>query len=48
MMRWSNGLETTVGVVGLEEWLWIAWIFGEEEIFNTVVEYLTHEATITV
>lgn len=42
--NWINGVKHTVGVKHCREWLWIAWEFGEEKIFETVSGLVAKEA----
>jgi hypothetical protein len=37
---WLAEEETQSKVVGQEEWLSIAWVFGREEIFESLAKYL--------
>lgn len=44
--NWIKHLEGTVGVQGYEEWLWISWEFGYNNIFELVANKLVLESRI--
>ncbi|KAL1643532.1 hypothetical protein SLS58_004892 [Diplodia intermedia] len=46
LSMWVGAQRKKVGVPGYEEWLWIAWAFGEQEIFADLATKLVREVRV--
>ncbi|KAB2571585.1 hypothetical protein BFW01_g160 [Lasiodiplodia theobromae] len=46
LSMWVNAQRKKVGLPGYEEWLWIAWAFGEQEIFADLAAKLVREVQV--
>lgn len=43
---WIDQLRDEVDLSGREEWLWVAWEFGEQDVFEHLTKKLTKEVTV--